>query len=292
MLTKEQNRSAVSLAYQLIKLAWNHGQCDPESLDANTLKKLQAQAQVAEKIIMAVLHSSAAKKQLVRQEEVDFIIEELQQQFDNPQSFTLSLQQQGLTLAQLELAIYQDLLCEKTIAAESQDYRPATEQEALDYYHKNRNKFRQSERRKVSHILITVNELYPENSCKQARIRLTQLRTQLLDDINSFAALALAHSECPTALNNGLIGSVSRGQLYPQLDDVLFFMQAGTISPIIESEIGLHLLLCHEILPADELTETDAIKAICKQLNQHRRKKCEKQWLSSLLANSQSIRPA
>ena len=81
MLTKEQNRSAVSLAYQLIKLAWNHGQCDPESLDANTLKKLQAQAQVAEKIIMAVLHSSAAKKQLVRQEEVDFIIEELQQQF-------------------------------------------------------------------------------------------------------------------------------------------------------------------------------------------------------------------
>ncbi|MFT6986045.1 MAG: peptidyl-prolyl cis-trans isomerase C [Psychromonas sp.] len=286
MLTKQKNRSTVSSAYQLIKLAWNHSQTGPESLDPTVIEKLQTQAQVAEKIIMAVLQSDAAKNQQVRQEEVNFIIEQLQQQFENPQSFTLSLQQQGLTVTQLELAIYQDLLCEKTVAAQSQDYRAASEQEALDYYQKNRAQFRHSERRNVSHILITINDLYRENSKEQARARLTQLRTLLLNDISSFPALALANSECPTALNNGLIGRVTRGQLYPQLDDVLFFMQAGTISPIIESEIGLHLLLCHEILPAGEQPEADAIKAITKQINQHRQKKCEKQWITSLLANS------
>lgn len=283
MLSQTQNSAAVSLAYQLIKLAWNHAQCGPESLAPETLEKLQKQAQAAEKIIIAVLQSDAAKKQQVRQEEVDFIIKELQQQFDNKQSFTLSLQQQGLTRAQLALAIYQDLLCEKIVAAQSQNYRPVTEQEALDYYHKNRERFRQSERRKVSHILITVNELYPENSREQVWARLTQLRAQLLDNIASFPELALANSECPTALNSGLIGTVSRGQLYPQLDDILFFMQAGTISPIIESEIGLHLLLCHEIFAPGELTEREALQTITQQLNQHRQKKGEKQWISSLL---------
>ena len=91
------------------------------------------------------------------------------------------------------------------------------------------------------------------------------------------------HSECPTSLNKGLIGDVCRGQLYPELDSALFNMEADCISSIIETEIGFHLLFCHNIFSAGEMKKEVALKEIQVQLNQHRQKKYEKKWLKSLL---------
>jgi len=64
--------------------------------------------------------------------------------------------------------------------------------------------------------------------------------------LNKFADLALKHSECPTALQGGVLGIVPRGKLYPELDAVLFSLKVGAVSDIVESEIGFHLLLCKQ----------------------------------------------
>ena len=287
MSAKYQSDLPVNLQYQLIKLAWSNYQSSPEALAPEALEKVEQQAKVAQKIMTAVLGSQEAKDEQVKEQEVAFIFEELQKQFDSIESFDLSLKQQGLSEQQLQEAIYQDLLCEKTIASQSQDYPAATEQEAQEYYQKNRERFLQPERRKVSHILITVNDEYAENTRPKALKKIEKLSKRLKHHIAEFPNLALQHSECPTALNNGFIGDVSRGQLYPELDAVLFNMKANRVSSIIESEIGFHLLLCQEIFPAGEIGEADAIKEFSKQLNQHRQKKCEKKWLSSLLVTAQ-----
>lgn len=279
-----QSDLPVNRQYQLIKLAWSNYQNAPEALDPEALEKVEQQAKVAEKIMTAVLASAEAQNEEVLDQEVEFIFEQLKEQFDSEESFDLSLEQQELSKQELKQAIYQDLLCEKTIDTQSQIYQAATEQEALDYYHKNRERFMRPERRKVSHILITINDEYAENRRAQAESRINGIRKQVLNTIDKFSELAAKYSECPTSLNEGLIGNVSRGQLYPELDEVLFTMQPQTISSVVESEIGLHLLLCHEIFPAGEMSQADAVKEISKQLNEHRKKKCEKKWLSSLLS--------
>ena len=277
----------VNLQYKLIKLAWNNYQSAPEALEPPNLDKVEQQAKVAQQIMTAVLGSAEAQNKDVKEQEIEFIFEQLQQQFDSQESFDLSLAQQELSKEQLKQAIYQDLLCEKVIETQGGDYPAATEQEALDYYLKNKAKFQHPERRKVSHLLMTINDEYPENKRSQAMRRINGVRKQVINNIGKFAEQALKYSECPTSLNKGLIGEVSRGQLYPELDEVLFKMQPQTISSVVESEIGFHLLLCHEIYPAGETSQADAIKDICKQLNQHRQKKCEKKWLSSLLMAEQ-----
>ncbi len=284
MSAKYQSNLPVNRQYQLIKLAWSNYQSAPEALEPEPLEKVQQQAKVAEKIMTAVLSSAAAENEEVLDQEVEFIFEQLKEQFDSQESFELSLAQQDLSELALKQAIYQDLLCEKTIDAQSQNYTAATEQEARDYYQKNRARFRHPERREVSHILITINDQYPENRRPQAQLRINGIRKQLRKDIGKFAQLAAKYSECPTSLNKGLVGTVARGQLYPELDKVLFTMQAQTISSVVESEVGLHLLLCHEIHPAGETSEAEAVVEIRKQLDQHRKKKCEKRWLSSLFA--------
>ncbi|WP_413699046.1 nitrogen fixation protein NifM [Psychromonas sp. KJ10-10] len=274
---------SVNFQYQLIKLAWAQYQTSPESVDASCLAKLTQQAKGAQKIIMAVLSSEVAKDHSVITEEIDFVFEQLVSQFEHPENFRLSLKAQKLTEKDLQQAIYQDLLCEKIIDAQSQNYRVATTQEALDYYENNKQQFMHPEHRHVSHILITINDEYTENQKGNALSRINTLRAKLVNKPDTFAKQALTHSECPTALNNGVVGTVSRGQLYPELDNVLFAMQPGKISSVVESEIGYHLLYCHEIYPAFESPKEEALTEITKQLNQHRKSKCEKKWLSSLL---------
>ena len=276
----------INKQYQLIKLAWSAYQSAPENLDAEVLTTLDKQVDVALRLMSAVLASHEAKAEQVKEQEIEFIIDQLKQQFDNPESFDLSLEQQKMTDSMLKQAIYQDLLCEKTIAAQSQDYTRANELEAKTYYEKNKARFKHPERRKVSHILITINDEFAENKRALAEKRIIGIKKQLDNNISRFAALAAKYSECPTSLNQGLVGPVTHGQLYPELDLVLFNMQAQTISSVVESEIGLHLLLCHDIYPAGETPEVEAIDVILKQLNEHRRKKSEKKWLSSLLAVS------
>jgi len=124
----------INKQYQLIKLAWNQYQNAPENLDAEILTALNKQVDVALGLMSVVLASNEAKAEQIRPEEVEFIVEQLKQQFDNPDSFDLSLEQQGMTYAMLKQAIYQDLLCEKTIATQSQDYTRANRQEAIAYY--------------------------------------------------------------------------------------------------------------------------------------------------------------
>ena len=97
-----------------------------------------------------------------------------------------------------------------------------------------------------------------------------------------FADLALKHSECPTALQGGVLGIVPRGKLYPELDAVLFSLKVGAISDIVESEIGYHLLLCKQIQKAETLSLQKATPKIRQLMNDRSRQACQRAWLAGL----------
>ena len=89
-------------------------------------------------------------------------------------------------------------------------------------------------------------------------------------------------------MDGGKLGNVSRGQLYTELDTVLFSMDEKRISPIVETEIGLHILLCEKIKPAKRISFTKAAPRIYEILRERRRRNCQKAWLSSLQMKSQA----
>lgn len=134
------------------------------------------------------------------------------------------------------------------------------------FYRLNPEHFTRPERRTVRHILITFNT--PAER-QQAERQLKELSARLRAGAD-FAEVALRHSQCPTALEGGLIGSVPRGQLFPQLDAALFSLQTGELSAIVETEIGLHLVRCDAILPPDTIPFEQVRERIIKALNKHR----------------------
>ena len=144
----------------------------------------------------------------------------------------------------------------------------ATTTDAELFYRLNPERFTRPERRTVRHILITFDT--PEERLQVAR-QLEELTLRLRAGAD-FADLALRHSQCPTALEGGLVGSVPRGQLFPQLDDALFDMRAGEISAVVETEVGLHLLRCDAILPPDAIPFANVRDRIVAALNANRQK--------------------
>ncbi|MFY9327012.1 MAG: peptidylprolyl isomerase [Georgfuchsia sp.] len=138
------------------------------------------------------------------------------------------------------------------------------------FYHLHQPRIRRPETRVLRHILITLNNEFAENRPLQARARLNDIRKTLVREPHRFAELALKHSECPTSLNGGLLGTVPRGQLYPELEPVAFALKAGELSAIAESPMGLHLLRCDSIEPARELSLAEASPSIRRHLEKMR----------------------
>ena len=94
--------------------------------------------------------------------------------------------------------------------------------------------------------------------------------------------MALKNSECPTALQGGMLGIVPQGKLYPEIDAVLFKLKTGDISEIVESEIGFHLVLCKQILKPETLSLQKATPKIRQLMKERAKRTCQRAWLAQL----------
>jgi peptidyl-prolyl cis-trans isomerase C len=108
------------------------------------------------------------------------------------------------------------------------------------------------------------------------------IRIRLLKEPQRFAEQALKHSECPTAINGGLLGTVPRGQLYPRTRSRAFALDVAMLSEVVESELGYHLLYCEAIHRERLLSFAEARNTIREYLEQQQHSLCQKAWIASL----------
>ena len=108
------------------------------------------------------------------------------------------------------------------------------------------------------------------------------IRKRLLSGSSDFGREAANFSECPSALNKGLLGTFPRGKLYPQLDEALFSLEANGVSDIVETELGFHLLYCENIQPAANIQWEQVGSRIAEELQKKREQRHIKDWLRNL----------
>jgi peptidyl-prolyl cis-trans isomerase C len=157
-----------------------------------------------------------------------------------------------------------------------------SEHELEQFFETHRNQFEVPETRLARHILITVNPDFPENRRETAHARMEQVATELAGEADRFEPLARRYSECPSAMEGGQLGRVPRGQLYPELDAMLFQLPEGGISPILESELGFHLLLCEQIMSGRQIPFSEAAPRIRELLEARQRRGHQQAWLAAL----------
>lgn len=164
-----------------------------------------------------------------------------------------------------------------------------SEHEVRDYYDANPDRFRRPEHRRIRHILITVNSDFAENTETRARARAEDLADALRGGAR-FADLAQRHSECPTAMKGGEVGTVAAATLYPEIAVLAFALPAGGWGGPVRTELGWHLVACEAIEPAEVVPYDDAEAQVRAHLVKMRRRAEQTAWLKALVARPVLVR--
>jgi len=137
------------------------------------------------------------------------------------------------------------------------------------YFQKNRNEFRSPERLRFRQIV-----------CKSKR-EAENLRNRIRAG-EDMGKLAEKYSIAPEAEAHGEVGWVARGDLDESMEDALFSLQSGKISPIIKTSFGYHLFEVMSRRPAGLKGLPEVIHEIESQLIRQRHEVFYKKWLAKL----------
>ena len=276
------DKSATIDPYTLLRAALTLFKKKPDELQAAELKQAEVQALNEFNIESRILNAPEAGAVIISDKELQAAYQEIRDRYEDDEIFLSDLEKNHLNKETLNAALFRQ--CRVNVVMELIASRaPAiSEIEIGIYYHLHAEQFNRPELREACHIYISINPDYPENTRETAFSRMQELSEKLQKKPYKFAELALKHSECPTALQGGVLGLVPRGKLYPELDAVLFSIKSGEISEIVESEIGFHLVLCKQIQRAETLSLLKATPKIRQIMNERSRRTCQRAWLASL----------
>ncbi len=269
--------------YTLLRAALNLFNKSPAELKDNELEQAKTQAFNEFAIEAKVLNSPEAAAVIISDQELERAFLEIRDRYEDEASFLSDLEKNQLNNESLFAALQRQCKVNTVMELISSRAPAINEIDIGIYYHLNGKQFNVPERREVSHIFISINPDYDENTYDMALSRIEELVDKSSKKPHKFADLALRHSECPTALQGGSLGIVPRGTLYPELDEVLFKLKSGQISGVVKSEIGFHLLLCKAIQKAETMSLAKATPKIRQLMNERARLNCQRAWIASLL---------
>jgi nitrogen fixation protein NifM len=256
-------------------------------LDPEERAKVERQAEKEYEIEQSILESPEATGVVVTEAELERALAEIKEKYPDEDAFRLSLEASDLDETLLRQALARQCKV-NTVLDKIDSATPVTidEVEIGIYYHAHFHKFQQPERRDAYHILISINEDFPENARPQALERIRTIAEKLLRNPKQFGELAQRYSECPTAMREGRIGMVRRGQLFPALDAALFGLRPGQLSDIVESEMGFHILLCKSVQPPHTLSLKKATPHIRKVLTERVLESRRRTWIAGLMPHT------
>lgn len=273
--------------YNLLRAALVLFKKSPNELAEPELQQAKIQALNEFKIESRVLNTPEAAAVIITEQELQQAYQEIQDRYNDETAFFSDLEKNQLDKDSLQAALHRQCKVNTVLELVASRAPAISDADIGIYYHLHADQFHLPERREACHIFISINPDYAENTFDAALSRARELADKLRKKPHKFADLALRHSECPTALQGGVLGTVPRGTLYPELDAVLFNLKLGEVSDVVKSEIGFHVLLCKSIQKSETLSLAKATPKIRQLMNDRARRTCQRAWLAGL-ANPES----
>lgn len=269
--------------YQVFKVAAQRYGKPSSELNDTELSDVTRIAGRKAKIDQMVLLSPEAARVVISKGQIDVAVQAIAERYSHQDEFEYALDANGLNELDFRKSIEKDLKVEAVLEYISAQRQPVTETDVSLFYYMNSAKFDQPETRIARHILVTINDDIAENTRSESLKKISQIATRLQKKPDRFEEQALKHSECPTALQGGMLGRVKKGLLYPEIEQVLFELPVGKVSNVVETEVGFHVVRCDEISPAGILPLEDVSEKLHEYLEERNKKQIQRKWLDALM---------
>jgi peptidyl-prolyl cis-trans isomerase C len=214
---------------------------------------------------------------------IDQQIQSIAKGFASPEDFQKALAKRNTTESDYRKAIEESMSMKKMLDMVVQEVPSSTEADLQKYYDDNPDKFTAPERVRASHILLKIS---PKNTPEQkAEIKknLEGIRTDIQNKTIIFADAAKKYSEdAASAQKGGDLDFFFRGSMVKPFEDVAFAMNPGTVSPVIETSFGYHIIQVTEIKPAGKETFEESKPSIRKYLDEAAKRKAVQKFVEGL----------
>jgi peptidyl-prolyl cis-trans isomerase C len=269
-------------AYLTLKLAGELYKKSPGALASNERKRVDEVAARQRQIEKRILTTPEAAQVVLSPSAIEQSVAAIRARYTGSDEFLTDLAANGLDEAQLRRAIGQDLVVEAVLESVASRAGAVDDTEIEIFYLMHRQRFRKPETRALRHILVTINDMVPGSERGAALAKIEGIRARVAGSAKRFEQEVLKHSECPTAMNGGVLGRMPRGQLFPELEAAAFALRVGESSQVLESPIGFHILRCDSIDPERQMELDQVRDSIRSQLAETRRSKAQKAWIAGL----------
>ncbi len=160
-------------------------------------------------------------------------------------------------------------LLEKQIMAKTQ----VTEQEAKDFYNKNKKDFAITAQIKASHILVKT-----EQEAKKVEARLK--KGEKFESVAKDASI-----DKGSAANGGDIGYFSRGEMAPEFEAAAANLKTGEISEPVKTSFGYHIIKVTDRKPGPVVEFERVKKMLIQRLSSERQKEAFEKYVTDLKKN-------
>lgn len=161
----------------------------------------------------------------------------------------------------------------------------ADEAACQQFFERNRQRYASAPLLAARHILLAC----PADDADERdamRAQAEQLVSQLQQPGADFAALAMAHSACPSKAQGGALGQISKGQTVPEFERQLFRLPLGLASQPLESRYGFHVVWVDQRIEGQLLPYEAVEGSIRAELNQRVWQVAVAQYLKGLVGEA------
>ena len=170
------------------------------------------------------------------------------EKYPSEQAFAADLARENLTETELlDLYITQikeSYLSQQLIEIYVKTKVKVTEEEMLSFYETSKDSLAVKPITWKTGAII--HEIKPSKASEEAKLAEMKAIQDRLNQGADFASLAMEVSDCPSKERGGDLGFFSRGMMVKPFEEAAFALNAGQVSPIVQTEFGYHLIKVEE----------------------------------------------
>lgn len=221
----------------------------------------------------------------VTDEQLAKYLADVMTRFPSEEEFKKGLAEMNMTEDEMKLKLRKSLAIQELVTKHVALGTEVSDEEARAFYDMRSELFQQPEAVKASHILIKVapEAAQPDKDAAMTQIKGIQEKINKGDD---FAELAKQNSDCPSAPNGGDLGFFSKGQMVKPFEDAAFALAPGTVSDIVETQFGYHLIKAVEKKKSELVAFETAKEKIKKSLSKEKSKQKVDAHIDMLMAKA------
>lgn len=211
----------------------------------------------------------------VAEKDIDQSIEKLKTLLESEKKYEDALAKAGLTTQSLRYSIYKEEMIKRFHSKMIET--TLSEEELKNYYEKNKYKFKEPQKIKTRIIYVKNDPTDPKGKTK-AKQKIDEAFKKIKDG-EDFADVAAKYSTAMSRIKGGDMGYLHKGMLEPAVEEKAFAMDKGSVSEIIEDDIGYFIVKVEDKSEQNQLT----FEAVKKSLSKELKIKIEKEKKAALL---------